>query len=83
MSRRTNWWLTGIGTLTAIMFGSLSWFNWIGYTIRHDNYYIAGMIVFGAIAVLSIYAVINGWRNALPGQTRESADEPRGSGDSE
>jgi hypothetical protein len=41
------------------------------------------MLVFGAIAVLSIYAVINAWRNALPGQAREPADEPRGPGSSE
>jgi hypothetical protein len=83
MSRRSNWWLTGIGTFTAVMFGFLAYFNWRIYTFRHEVYYIAGMLVFGAIAVLSIYAVINSWRNALPGQAREPADEPRGPGSSE
>lgn len=71
---RNNLWLTGIGAFTALLFGFLAYFNWRIYAYRQENYYLAGMLVFGMIAVLSVYAVINGWRNALPGQSR-GADE--------
>ena len=75
---RHNLWLIGIGGFTALLFGSLAYFNYVIYTYRHERYYLAGMVVFGTIALLSIYAVINGWRNARPGQTDD--DEP-GAGD--
>lgn len=71
---RRNLWLTGIGGFTALLFGSLAYFNYVIYTYRHERYYLAGILVFGTIALLSIYAVINGWRNALPGQTDD--EEP-------
>lgn len=77
---RNNLWLTGIGGFTALIFGFLAFFNYVTYTYRGENYYLAGMVVYGTIALLSIYAVINGWRNALPGQRGETDDEP-GAGD--
>jgi hypothetical protein len=64
--RRRNLWLTGIGGFTALLFGFLAYFNYRVYTFRHENYYLAGMVVFGTIAVLSIYAVVNGWRREPP-----------------
>jgi hypothetical protein len=72
---RNNLWLTGVGGFTALIFGFLAVFNYITYTYRGEGYYLAGMLVYGTIALLSIYAVINGWRNALPGQRREAGDE--------
>ena len=72
---RNNLWLTGIGGFTALIFGFLAVFNYITYTYRGENYYLAGMLVYGTIALLSIFAVINGWRNALPGQRDEAGDE--------
>lgn len=74
--RNRNLWLTGIGGFTALLFGTLSFINYRTYTFRQDNYYLAGMVVFGAIAAVSVYAVINGWRNALPGQRPAQDDAP-------
>ena len=70
---RHNLWLTGVGTFTAVLFGFLAYFNYLAYTSRGENYYLAGTVVFGAIAVLSISAVVNGWLRGLPGQARYDA----------
>lgn len=72
---RNNLWLTGIGCFTTLFFGFLALFNFVAYGYRRDFYYLAGIVVFGAIAALSVYAVINGWRNALPGQSRRHDEE--------
>lgn len=72
---RNNLWLTGIGCFTTLFFGFLAFFNFVAYGYRRDFYYLAGIVVFGAIAALSVYAVINGWRNALPGQSRRHDDD--------
>ena len=77
MPRRSNWWLTGIGVFTALLFGTLSFFSYKTYTFRADNYYLISTLVYGGVAAFSIVAVIAGWRNALPGQRRESAAEDR------
>ena len=74
--RNRNLWLTGIGGFTALIFGFLAFVNYQFYTFQRDLYYLAGMVVFGAIAALSVYAVINGWRNALPGQRAYEDDAP-------
>lgn len=75
---RNNLWLTGIGGFTAVFFGFLAFVNYTAYGYRQDVYYLAGTIVFGTIAALSLYAVINGWRNSLPGQRRPADDELEG-----
>lgn len=64
---RNNLWLTGIGTFTALLFGFLAFFNYLMYDYRRETYYLVGMVVFGAIALFSIVAVINSWRRKLPG----------------
>lgn len=74
--RNRNLWLTGIGGFTAVLFGFLAFFNYRTYLFRQDNYYLAGVVVFGAMAAFSVYAVIGGWRNALPGQRRAEDDAP-------
>ncbi len=65
---RNNLWLTGVGGFTALLFGFLAYFNYVAYSQRGETYYLAGMFVYGTIAVLSIYAVVNAWVNGLPGQ---------------
>jgi hypothetical protein len=74
---RRNLWLTGVGGFTIVLFGFLAYFNYEAYTVRRENYYLAGVLVFGTITVLTVYAVINGWRgNAPPGrQPPEPYDE--------
>lgn len=72
---RNTAWLTGIGAFTALLFGTLAYINYRAYVFRQENYYLAGVFVFGTIAVLSIYAVVNGWRQALSGQRRDGDDE--------
>lgn len=66
--KKNNLWLTGIGGFTALLFGFLAYFNYRVWLFRQEGYYLVGMIVFGGIAALSLYAVIAGWRRKLPGQ---------------
>lgn len=66
--KRNNLWLTGVGGFTALLFGFLAYFNYRIWTFRQESYYLAGMLVFGTIAALSVYAVIASWRRVLPGQ---------------
>ena len=70
---RNTLWLTGVGTFTAVLFGFLAYFNYLAYNSRGENYYLAGMVVFGTIALLSIYAVINGWLRGTPGSAQHDA----------
>ena len=72
---RNTLWLTGVGTFTAVLFGFLGYFNYLAYRSRGENYYLVGVLVFGGIAVLSIYAVINGWLRGTPGSRRYDADD--------
>ena len=74
--RRRNLWLTGIGGFTALLFGFLAYINYQAYVFRHERYYLAGILVFGMIAVLSIYAVVNGWRRGPPEPEPFEDDEP-------
>ena len=72
---RNTLWLTGVGTFTAVLFGFLGYFNYLAYRSRGESYYLVGVLVFGGIAVLSIYAVVNGWLRGTPGSRRYDADD--------
>ncbi len=73
-----NWWLVGISAFTTILFGIQALIAYQALMIRQDTYYLISMIVFGALTIFSIVAVIQGWRNALPGMRRAAApvEEP-------
>lgn len=75
MPRKHNWWLTGIGLFTAILFGTQAFIAYRALTFRGDNYYLVSLIVFGALTLFSLFGVVQGWRNVLPGQGRA---EPAG-----
>ena len=68
-------WLTGVGTFTAVLFGFLGYFNYLAYRSRGENYYLVGVLVFGGIALLSVYAIINGWLRGTPGSRRHDPDD--------
>lgn len=74
MPRKHNWWLTGIGMFTTILFGVQAFIAFQARTFRGDNYYLISTIVYGALTVFSIFAVIQGWRNVLPGQQPPAAE---------
>jgi hypothetical protein len=80
MPRKHNWWLTGIGCFTAILFGVQALIAYHALEFRQDNYYLVSMIVFGALTLFSLFGVIQGWRNVLPGQRTQgpapAEDEP-------
>ena len=75
MPRTHNWWLTGIGCFTTILFGVQALIAYRALEFRQDNYYLVSMIVFGALTLFSIFAVIQGWRNVLPGQRAQGAEQ--------
>ena len=76
MPRKHNWWLTGIGVFTATLFGVQALIAYRALTFRQDNYYLVSTIVYGALTLFSIFAVIQGWRNVLPGQRADGAEQP-------
>jgi hypothetical protein len=75
MPRKHNWWLTGIGCFTAVLFAVQALIAYQALEFRQDNYYLVSMIVFGALTFFSLFAVVQGWRNSLPGQ-RAQGPEP-------
>lgn len=75
LPRRHNWWLVGISCFTTVLFSIQALFAYQALTIRQDNYYLISLIVFACLTIFSLYAAIQGWRNALPGQ-RQREDEP-------
>ncbi len=74
LPRKHNWWLTGIGCFTTVLFAVQALFAYQAFTIRQDNYYLVSLLVFGGLTLFSIVAVIQGWRNVLPGQRRADAE---------
>jgi hypothetical protein len=74
LPRKHNWWLVGISSFTTILFSVQALFAYQALTIRRDNYYLVSLIVFAGLTIFSLFAVIQGWRNALPGQ-RQAEDE--------
>jgi hypothetical protein len=70
LPRKHNWWLVGISTFTAVLFAVQAVIAYQALTIRQDGYYLVSLVVFAGLTIFSIFAVIQGWRNALPGQRR-------------
>ena len=70
MTQKINWWLSGVGFFTALIFGVLAYVSYRAYVLRGEGYYLASVLVYGGVALFSVVAVINGWRNRLPGQQR-------------
>ena len=70
MTQKINWWLSGVGFFTALIFGVLAYVSYQAYVLRDEGYYLASVFVYGGVALFSVVAVINGWRNRLPGQRR-------------
>ncbi len=70
MTQKINWWLSGVGFFTALIFGVLAYVSYRAYVLRGEGYYLASVLVYGGVALFSVVAVINGWRNRLPGQRR-------------
>lgn len=82
LPRRHNWWLVGISSFTTILFAVQAFIAYQALAIRQDNYYLISIIVFAGLTIFSLFAVIQGWRNALPGQRRlndipEAEETPR------
>jgi hypothetical protein len=48
----------------------LAYVSYRAYTVRGEGYYMASVLVYGGVALFSVVAVVNGWRNRLPGQRR-------------
>ncbi len=84
LPRKHNWWLTGITAFTTVLFGIQAILAYQGLSLRHDNYYLVSLIIFGGLTLFSIVAAVQGWRNALPGQKQtpveEAEEEPPGTG---
>lgn len=72
---RHNWWLVGISCFTTVLFGIQTIIAYKSYVFRGDVYYIISLVVYGALTLFSIFAAVQGWRNALPGQRRLAAEE--------
>ncbi len=75
LPRKHNWWLVGISSFTTVLFSIQALFAYQALTIRQDSYYLVSLIVFAGLTIFSLVAVIQGWRNALPGQ-RRAGDTP-------
>ncbi len=76
MPRKHNWWLMGISVFTALLFGVQALIAYRAFVFRQDNYYLVSLFIFGALALFSVFTVIQGWRNMLPGQNREERPQP-------
>jgi hypothetical protein len=81
MTRKRNWWLTGIFGFAGSIFGLLAFISYRTYQFRGDGYYIVSVVVYGAVALLSAAAVIGGWGNWLPGMRRQTPPAEAGEGD--
>lgn len=76
LPRRHNWWLVGISSFTTVLFAIQALFAYQALTIRRDSYYLVSLLVFASLTIFSLYAAIQGWRNALPGQRRMEEEPP-------
>jgi hypothetical protein len=73
MTRKRNWWLTGIFGFAGLIFGTLAYFSFRAFQFRGDGYYMASTLVYGGVALFSAIAVVGGWGNWLPGMRRQEA----------
>ena len=71
MTRKNKGWLTGVGIFTALLFGTLAYVSYRAYMVRDEGYYLASVAVYGGVALFSLFAVVSGWLNRLPGQQRQ------------
>lgn len=80
MNRKNKGWLTGVGIFTALLFGTLAYISYRAYGMRGEGYYLASVAVYGGVALFSLFAVVSGWFNRLPGQRRQetTAEAPEG-----
>ena len=70
MAGKNKGWLTGVGIFTAILFGTLAYVSYRAYGVRGEGYYLASVAVYGGVALFSLFAVVTGVLNRLPGQRR-------------
>jgi hypothetical protein len=81
MTRKRNWWLTGIFGFAGVIFGLQAFFSYRAYDIRGDGYYLVSVVVYGGVALVSVAAVIGGWANLLPGMRQQETPAEAGEGD--
>ena len=81
MTRKRNWWLTGIFGFAGLIFGTLAFVSFRAYQFRGEGYYMASVIVYGGVALFSLVAVIGGWGNWLPGMRRQEVPTEASDGD--
>jgi hypothetical protein len=81
MTRKRNWWLTGIFGFAAVIFGLLAYVSYRAYLFRDEGYYLVSVAVYGGVALLSVGAVIGGWGNWLPGMRQQETPAEAGEGD--
>lgn len=81
MTRKRNWWLTGIFGFAGTIFGLLAFISYRAFMFRGEGYYLVSVVVYGGVALFSLVAVIGGWGNWLPGMRRQQPPAETGDGD--